>query len=74
MKPPVNASVHCPQGQQLPKDWKAVAKERAAAAEAHYQNTIENAWRGGHSEGSDEPLMRAARLKPVSWEQLLGRK
>jgi len=74
MKSPVNASVHCPQGVPLPKDWKTVAQERAAAAGAHYQNTIENAWRGGHSAGSDEPLMRAARLKPVSWEQILGRK
>jgi hypothetical protein len=65
-------SVHPHQGQPLPSNWQQAAKERAKAADAHYLENLQNAWRSRDS--ADPNMMRQARLQPPSWDELLGKK
>ena len=53
------------QGQPLPSDWKAKAKDRARLAEADYLWRLENGWKQG-SENIDPNIMRASRLSSDS--------
>jgi hypothetical protein len=68
-----NIRIHNHQGQPLPADWKAMAKTRAANAEASYLCSLENAWRSSHQEQSGS-FSRDARLQPPSWNDLFGKK
>lgn len=54
-------SVQPQQGQPLPDDWQAKAKDRARLAEADYRWRLENGWKQG-SENPDPNIMRASRL------------
>lgn len=62
MKNPINATVNCLPGQQLPANWKAQAGNRAAAAEADYLNRLQNAWRHQQEPRQTQSLTRDARL------------
>jgi len=68
-----NIRIHNQQGQPLPKDWQAMAKQRANAAEAAYVDNIQNAWRSSNQEQSGS-IARDSRLKPPSWIELFGNK
>jgi len=62
-------------GKPLPERWKAIAPQRAKDAEAAYLNALQNAWKGSNSNGSGGTnLMRDARLKPPTWDDILGKK
>lgn len=65
--------VHNQQGQQLPKNWQAMAKSRAANAEAAYMTALQNAWRQSNQEASGS-LAREARLQQLNWNDLFGQK
>lgn len=69
-------SVGVPQGQPLPPDWAAKAKDRARLAEADYRWRLENGWKQG-SQNADPNIMRASRLssdsKGLSQEELAMR-
>ena len=64
-----NISVQPQGGQQLPANWQAMAKERAASAQKAYQDRLESAWRGEGHQGA----VKEARLEP-SWRDLFGEK
>lgn len=66
-----NIQIHNHQGQPLPKNWQAMAKQRAIAAEAEYLANLQNAWRSSNQEHSGS-IARDSRLKPLSWTELLG--
>jgi len=62
-------------GRPLPERWKAIAPQRAKDAEAAYLNVLQNAWKGSDANSSGGAnIMRDARLKPPSWQELLGDK
>jgi hypothetical protein len=66
-------SVQPQQGQPLPNDWQAKAKDRARLAEADYLWRLQNGWKQGN-ENPDPNIMRASRLssdgKGLSQEEL----
>jgi len=62
-------------GKQLPERWMAEAPQRAKEAENAYLNAIQNAWKGSEGNGSGSGnIMRDARLKPPTWEDMFGKK
>jgi len=68
-------SVQPPAGRPLPERWRAMAPQRAKDANASYLDALHNAWKGSNTIGSSRAnIMRDARLKPPSWEDILGKK
>ena len=62
-------------GRQLPADWKLKAATMGAAAGAAYVQRLENAWRGNDKDVSASAnIMRASRLSPPSWPDIIGDK
>jgi len=62
-------------GNPLPERWRAMAPQRAKDAEQAYLNALQNTWKGSNANGSGgSNIMRDARLKPPSWQELLGDK
>jgi len=62
-------------GKPLPERWRAMAPQRAIDAEKAYLNSLQNAWKGSDANSSGGAnIMRDARLKPPSWQELLGDK
>jgi len=51
-----------------------MAPKRAAMANAAYLHNLENAWKGSDTNASGTNAMRDARLKPPSWEDIIGQK
>jgi len=52
-----------------------MAPQRAIDAEKAYLNSLQNAWKGSDANSSGGAnIMRDARLKPPSWQELLGDK
>lgn len=69
-----NFSVQPPAGKPLDSNWKEMAPKRASMADAAYRFNLENAWKGSDTSGSSGNIMRDARLKPPSWEDIIGQK
>jgi hypothetical protein len=67
-------SVNPPAGKPLDSNWKQMAPKRAAMANAAYLHNLENAWKGSDTNASGTNAMRDARLKPPSWEDIIGQK
>ena len=67
-------SVNPPAGKPLDSNWKEMAPKRSAMANAAYLHNLENGWKSSDSGGSSANIMRDARLKPPSWEDLCGQK
>jgi len=62
-------------GRPLPERWRAMAPQRAKDAEAAYLDALQNAWKGGDTNGSGGAnIMRDARLKQPDWRELFGEK
>lgn len=67
-------SVIPPAGRQLDSKWKEMAPKRASMADAAYRFNLENAWKASDANGLSDNTMRNARLKPPSWEDIIGQK
>lgn len=67
-------SVQPQAGQKMPPNWQQQAKARAEAADQAYLDRLQNAWKGSDTSGSSGNIMRNSRLKPPSWDDLLGEK
>jgi len=60
-------------GTPLGPNWQKEAKLRALTADQHYKYTMENAWKGNPN-SLEVNTMRAARLQPPTWSDVLGEK
>jgi hypothetical protein len=67
-------SVNPPAGKPLDSRWKEMAPKRASMADAAYLHNLENAWKPSDGSGSTGNIMRDSRLKPPSWEDIIGQK
>jgi hypothetical protein len=66
-----NFSAHPPQGQKLPDNWKIQAEKNRREFDEAYKRRLENQWRQPQQ---NHGIMQAARLRPPSWDDVLGQK